>query len=185
MLCPYCRIEYTAEEPCFCQSPATTQQTKPATSKSQGPKGYIRAVFRLREGNRYSFHMEVFRDGNASEILVPHEGGSATATISIHRGLCSTCRNDPTCTYSGNSGRPLLQCEEFDGELMGTPDPTDRNNPPSDSLELRSPSGEKYSNNYAGLCKLCDSSEICTFPKPEGGVWHCDEYELVGSQHSP
>jgi hypothetical protein len=114
MLCPYCRIEYTAEQPCFCQPPATTQKAEPETLKSQGPKGYIRAIFELREGNRYSFWMEAFLDGSASEILVPHEEGSATATIGIYRGLCSTCRNDPTCTYPRNSGRPVTQCEEIE-----------------------------------------------------------------------
>jgi hypothetical protein len=65
---------------------------------------------------------------------------------------------------------------------MAPPDPTDRSDPPADCLELKFPSGEKYSNNYAGLCKICGSSEICTFPKSEGGVWECDEYELAGAE---
>jgi (2Fe-2S) ferredoxin/predicted RNA-binding Zn-ribbon protein involved in translation (DUF1610 family) len=29
---------------------------------------------------------------------------------------------------------------------------------------------------YRGLCLNCAKREFCTFPKPEGGVWHCDEY---------
>jgi NADH-quinone oxidoreductase subunit E len=29
---------------------------------------------------------------------------------------------------------------------------------------------------YKGLCLNCANRETCTFPKPEGGVWHCDEY---------
>jgi hypothetical protein len=27
-----------------------------------------------------------------------------------------------------------------------------------------------------GLCVNCDNRHTCTFPKPEEGVWHCEEY---------
>ncbi len=30
---------------------------------------------------------------------------------------------------------------------------------------------------YKGLCGNCDSRESCMYPKPEGGVWHCEEYQ--------
>jgi hypothetical protein len=99
------------------------------------------------------------------------------ATIGVHRSLCSTCRNEPTCTYPRNSGRPVTQCEEFDGELTAPRNPTDSSDPPSDRSELRSTWEEKYSNKYVGLCLICDNRETCTFPKPEGGVWHCGEYQ--------
>jgi len=35
MLCPYCNVPYTMEEPCFCQPAPTTQAAKPeeVTSK--------------------------------------------------------------------------------------------------------------------------------------------------------
>ena len=29
---------------------------------------------------------------------------------------------------------------------------------------------------YKGLCQTCEYRETCTYPKPEGGVWHCEEY---------
>jgi hypothetical protein len=28
-----------------------------------------------------------------------------------------------------------------------------------------------------GLCRNCARLSDCTYPKPAGGVWHCDEYE--------
>lgn len=28
-----------------------------------------------------------------------------------------------------------------------------------------------------GLCRTCARWSDCTYPKPEGGVWHCDEHE--------
>lgn len=27
------------------------------------------------------------------------------------------------------------------------------------------------------LCASCRNNEICTYPKPEGGVWHCKDYK--------
>ena len=29
---------------------------------------------------------------------------------------------------------------------------------------------------YKGLCSTCEIRETCSFPKPEWGVWQCDEY---------
>jgi len=28
-----------------------------------------------------------------------------------------------------------------------------------------------------GLCLTCARKKTCLHPKPEGGVWHCEEYE--------
>jgi hypothetical protein len=36
---------------------------------------------------------------------------------------------------------------------------------------------ERVYNKYTGLCSTCENSETCTFQKPEGGVWHCEEYK--------
>lgn len=30
---------------------------------------------------------------------------------------------------------------------------------------------------HQGLCVNCDVRETCTFSKPEGGVWYCEEYQ--------
>jgi hypothetical protein len=30
---------------------------------------------------------------------------------------------------------------------------------------------------YMGLCMNCLHRDTCTFPRPEGGVWRCNEYE--------
>ena len=29
---------------------------------------------------------------------------------------------------------------------------------------------------FKGLCVICDDRFICTFQRPESGVWHCQEY---------
>ncbi|MHC4942009.1 MAG: hypothetical protein ACYTG7_03225 [Planctomycetota bacterium] len=38
-------------------------------------------------------------------------------------------------------------------------------------------SAEKEAEGFKGLCMNCAHREICLYPKPEGGVWHCEEYE--------
>jgi len=29
---------------------------------------------------------------------------------------------------------------------------------------------------FLGLCVNCEDRETCIYPKPEGGVWRCEEY---------
>lgn len=90
-----------------------------------------------------------------------------------YRGLCSSCENAPDCTYPREPNRPVLQCEEFDG---GEPSPT------KTVVKDRVPSTRSYtteskdSTKFMGLCSNCEDRETCTYPKLEGGVWHCEEY---------
>jgi hypothetical protein len=30
---------------------------------------------------------------------------------------------------------------------------------------------------YKGLCKNCKKQKTCKLPKPEGGVWRCEDYQ--------
>ena len=62
--------------------------------------------------------------------------------------------------------RPVLQCEEFEPcesppakRAAAHPEPR-----PAADAELK------------GLCVNCDNRHHCKYPKPEGGVWHCEEY---------
>jgi hypothetical protein len=29
---------------------------------------------------------------------------------------------------------------------------------------------------YVGLCVNCEHRTTCRYPKPEGGLWHCEDY---------
>lgn len=93
-----------------------------------------------------------------------------------HRGLCSACRNDPTCTYPRDPGRPVVQCLDFEGYVAAPPKATGGNGSRPDNSRVRSTMEEKYSGKYMGLCRNCENRGTCTFSKPEGGVWHCEEY---------
>jgi hypothetical protein len=93
-----------------------------------------------------------------------------------NRGLCSCCRSTLICTYNRNPDHTVLQCEEFEGIVSSA---GQRNNPKNtlslnaegNPLPSRIPS--QY---YMGLCTTCEERATCTYPKPEGGVWHCEEF---------
>jgi len=91
-------------------------------------------------------------------------------------GLCSCCRCFKTCTYPKDPQQPTLQCEEFDGIV---PSPLKA----VSHVEAWPGVPEKKPGTRAdglapdpGLCSLCEDRATCTYPKPEGGVWHCEEY---------
>ena len=42
---------------------------------------------------------------------------------------------------------------------------------------VRSNSEAEDSGEYKGLCKNCRKQKSCRLPKPEGGVWRCEDYE--------
>lgn len=90
-----------------------------------------------------------------------------------YRGLCTTCKNAPTCTYPRDPDRAVLQCEEFEGY-----EPIQRWATGGDiSPRQVSAAKQEDSVKYKGLCVNCENREHCTFPKPESGVWRCEEYE--------
>jgi|GEM_PF-777932 len=86
-------------------------------------------------------------------------------------GLCSTCRHSKTCTYLCRQERPVLFCEEFEVEEVESKRTHSHDEQAADQATI--PDMEKY----PGLCSTCEHRETCTLPKPEGGVWQCEEFE--------
>jgi hypothetical protein len=90
-------------------------------------------------------------------------------------GLCSTCNNRPTCVLREKRGYDALFCEEFDDFSQTNGDaassPTEAASAPAPSAK----SGTKPQ--LKGLCVNCEHRDDCVLPRPEGGVWHCEEYE--------
>jgi hypothetical protein len=93
-------------------------------------------------------------------------------TASQGQGLCSGCRNAPTCVFPRDPGKPLLQCEEFEGFPSAPPPPASIEITPACGARA----GPRTKRKYKGLCRDCENRRTCTFPKSEGGVWHCEEY---------
>ncbi len=86
------------------------------------------------------------------------------------RGLCPYCAISEGCTYKKSARAPVRFCEEFVG-LRPPKAPAAPAPKVAVAQECREP------NTLKGLCRDCQHVEYCTFPKPEGGVWHCEEFE--------
>lgn len=90
-----------------------------------------------------------------------------------YREICSTCKNVPDCTFPKNPLKPVLNCEEFEIDIS----PSAKIAGKEKLLQTASVDAEdKDSGEFIGLCSNCDNRRTCTFPKPEGGIWHCEEY---------
>ena len=83
-------------------------------------------------------------------------------------GVCLACKFDPDCIYETAADRSILQCEQFEMGFRQSPAPA----APISSAAPRA----KESSAYPGLCSNCENRETCIYPKPEGGVWRCEEY---------
>jgi hypothetical protein len=93
----------------------------------------------------------------------------------LKSGLCGTCRNASTCMYLRSSSKPILHCEEYE-----EPPPPPGKKPMEATMSMLTNNPVNYSqekSKYFGLCANCKHRETCKFPKPQGGVWHCEEYE--------
>jgi hypothetical protein len=90
--------------------------------------------------------------------------------------ICSCCSDASICTFPKNPGQPILQCEEFKGYEPRPGETIFKNDSLTTDPKLMSSAEEKNLGKYKGLCNICEDREICTFPKAEGGVWHCEEY---------
>jgi len=86
-----------------------------------------------------------------------------------YRDLCSTCRHAEACGSRSSPEHPILFCELF--EVSG---PAAAATEPAASPE-RAASRQGAVENK-GLCANCENLETCTMVRPEGGVWHCEEY---------
>lgn len=95
----------------------------------------------------------------------------ATSEVMDYRGLCWMCAGTSTCTYRRDPRQPVWQCDEFECGIS----PVNISPPTHSRIEFIP--GDENPGEYAGLCVNCEHRETCTYPKPEGGVWHCNEYE--------
>jgi hypothetical protein len=91
-------------------------------------------------------------------------------------GLCSTCISIKTCTGRKTWKGPVLFCEEFCDIVPLT---NRQRIKPESAAPQTSPAkaaADEREVQFKGLCMNCESRHTCCFPKPETGVWHCEEY---------
>jgi hypothetical protein len=88
-------------------------------------------------------------------------------------GLCRTCVKAAECTFPRSPGHIVRSCDEFEGAdgPRSTYPPLEGGAP---IFPAADPAGVSTAE-LKGLCGQCARRQTCTYPKPAGGVWHCDE----------
>lgn len=89
---------------------------------------------------------------------------------SASAGICAACKYDPECIFEELSGGRATQCEQFELGLRDDSSPAPRRGQRTAAGRDRAQNGE------LGLCANCDNRRTCIYPRPEGGVWRCEEY---------
>lgn len=99
----------------------------------------------------------------------------AIETVTTTRGLCSACRHEAGCIYPRSKDQVVLNCGQFEPAPPAPRPPAGRDQVELEKLWKES-SAPKVDSKFQGLCASCEDREVCIYPKPEGGVWRCEEY---------
>ncbi len=119
------------------------------------------------------------RSTNASEEQpsCERDGCAPVERRAESSGLCMTCVHVGTCTFLRRDTPPVLFCEEFDGQQEHRSGASAEVMAQSVTVHTQATYMPERSSKFNGLCATCEKRELCTFPKAEGGVWHCEEFE--------
>ncbi len=91
-------------------------------------------------------------------------------------GLCSYCQSEPNCTFTRDPRRPVCECDEFSPFTYAPIRVPIQKKISLKSPAQHSPTREDPFRHDRGLCGDCEGRATCLYPKPEGGVWHCEEF---------
>jgi hypothetical protein len=103
--------------------------------------------------------------------------GKSKMISSDELGLCETCNHIYSCNLRKRYHQPVWQCEEFDDSDRIEEDLLIENNLGKMEAEESLNVNLKSKKQYLGLCYDCKNRKYCTYPRPEGGVTCCGEYE--------
>jgi 2-keto-4-pentenoate hydratase/2-oxohepta-3-ene-1,7-dioic acid hydratase in catechol pathway len=95
--------------------------------------------------------------------------GRSASAGRTYRDLCSTCNHTEACGRRSTPERPVFFCELFEAFVPVAAAAPAAAAPPR-------PADQQGAAEYRGLCMNCENRQTCTAPRPEGGVWHCEEY---------
>jgi len=138
-----------------------------------------KAAPRRRRAGQKASHQKVSKEEVSKSVTAERERELkkvAAPSAVVYRGLCSTCDTASTCTFPRDPERPIMHCDELDSHRVDTATAEELLRAEPARREAVARAKQKELDKYQGLCVNCENRETCTFPKPEGGVWHCDEY---------
>lgn len=74
-----------------------------------------------------------------------------------------------------DSKQNIQQCEEYEMDVLSDKELLSAELPGDLRHSLKTAIDGKI-RTASGLCSNCSHWKDCVFPKPESGVWHCEEY---------
>ncbi|MFH1023828.1 MAG: hypothetical protein V1809_10640 [Planctomycetota bacterium] len=80
----------------------------------------------------------------------------------VKDSLCLHCLRSGSCSLAAVGARPVSSCEEFESGGRGR-------------AAEGAGTGEAGTRPL-GLCATCLRRTTCTFPRPEGGIWRCEDF---------
>lgn len=90
-----------------------------------------------------------------------------------YRRLCFNCKNAADCINRKDWLEPSLYCEEYEVDINPWAAATGSEN----ALAAVEVDAKNEADELIGLCSNCEARTSCVFHKPEGGIWHCEEYQ--------
>jgi hypothetical protein len=95
---------------------------------------------------------------------------AATTPYAAADGICVTCVHRAKCLFLKAARRPIMFCDEFSNEAIGT--------------QQYAPEGEQLvdGHNYEqgpppSICVNCDNRLTCMHRKPDEPVLECEDYQ--------
>jgi hypothetical protein len=94
-----------------------------------------------------------------------------------YEGLCSTCKYSSQCAVTKAPGQGVYSCEEYEAGDGSSHTGRRAKNCAGSTKSMGTDAKPHASSAVLGLCSNCIHRDTCRFPRPESGVWHCEEYE--------
>ncbi len=85
--------------------------------------------------------------------------------------LCANCAHLDGCGLFAEAPSPVLQCELYFCCALPRPEIVGGGHEGEAPPEPR-----RETLHLLGLCANCELRSECRLPKPQSGVWHCEEY---------
>ncbi len=98
------------------------------------------------------------------------------AEAETYNDICSTCNHVHGCVNLKRGDRPVWFCEEFDNYVPVEEKTNDETIFQPVQSYIEQDSMEDVGRQFQGLCINCEDRHTCNLMKPNGGVWHCQEY---------
>ena len=106
-----------------------------------------------------------------AKVEESHDEAGALMEKLLYASLCSNCRNQNDCVFLMKAGEPIIECEMYECGSSSRP----RLSVVKRNLAAAA-AALPEEDNLMGLCVNCDNLKVCQLPKPQSGVWNCEEY---------